>query len=170
LKTFESLGCRTFGRVDFKLGPDRVPYCLEVNTIPGMTETSLVPKVGGGGRHFIQRARQENRRAEFERKMNLNFFAKSLKKMKKQSVLLLLILSVGLVYTLFDSKGLIQRIRLAGEKAALEEKIEKLEKEDASMREEIRKLQTSDQEIERIAREKYFMHRNGEKIIKVEPK
>ncbi len=44
LNTFESLGCKTFGRVDFKVGRDLVPYCLEVNTIPGMTETSLVPK------------------------------------------------------------------------------------------------------------------------------
>ncbi len=102
--------------------------------------------------------------------MNLKFFAKSLKKMKRQSVLILLILSVGLVYILFDSRGLIQRLRLAGDKASLEKKIEKLQKENASMREEIRKLQTSNQEIERIAREKYFMHRNGEKIIKVEPK
>ncbi len=38
------------------------------------------------------------------------------------------------------------------------------------MKTEINKLQNSDQEIERIAREKYFMHRNGEKVIKVEPK
>jgi D-alanine-D-alanine ligase len=44
LRTFQALGCRTFGRVDFRVGEDQVPYCLEVNTIPGMTETSLVPK------------------------------------------------------------------------------------------------------------------------------
>jgi D-alanine-D-alanine ligase len=44
IDTFRSLGCRTFGRVDFRLGSDNIPYCLEVNTIPGMTETSLVPK------------------------------------------------------------------------------------------------------------------------------
>ncbi|MCL5021526.1 MAG: D-alanine--D-alanine ligase [Bacteroidetes bacterium] len=44
VKTFLSLGCRTFGRVDFRVGADGIPYCLEVNTIPGMTETSLVPK------------------------------------------------------------------------------------------------------------------------------
>ncbi len=44
INTFRSLGCRTFGRVDFRLGDDATPYCLEVNTIPGMTETSLVPK------------------------------------------------------------------------------------------------------------------------------
>jgi D-alanine-D-alanine ligase len=30
-------------RVDFRLAPDGTPYCLEVNTIPGMTQTSLVP-------------------------------------------------------------------------------------------------------------------------------
>ena len=44
VKTFSSLGCKTFGRVDFRIGSDGTPYCLEVNTIPGMTETSLVPK------------------------------------------------------------------------------------------------------------------------------
>jgi len=44
LNTFKSLCCKTFGRVDFRIGDDNVPYCLEVNTIPGMTETSLVPK------------------------------------------------------------------------------------------------------------------------------
>jgi D-alanine-D-alanine ligase len=31
-------------RVDFRLATDNTPYCLEVNTVPGMTETSLVPK------------------------------------------------------------------------------------------------------------------------------
>ena len=29
--------------MDFLLGRDDEPYCLEVNTIPGMTPTSLVP-------------------------------------------------------------------------------------------------------------------------------
>ena len=44
LNAFKSLGCKTFGRVDFRVGHDQIPYCLEANTIPGMTETSLVPK------------------------------------------------------------------------------------------------------------------------------
>ncbi len=38
-----ALGCTGVSRVDFRLSPQEVPYCLEVNTIPGMTPTSLVP-------------------------------------------------------------------------------------------------------------------------------
>ena len=38
-----ALGCRGVSRVDFRLSPANEPYCLEVNTIPGMTPTSLVP-------------------------------------------------------------------------------------------------------------------------------
>ncbi len=41
---FELLGCRHFGRIDFLLTEDNVPYVLEINTIPGMTTHSLVPK------------------------------------------------------------------------------------------------------------------------------
>lgn len=37
------LGCRGAARVDFMVY-DKEFYCLEVNTIPGMTETSLLPK------------------------------------------------------------------------------------------------------------------------------
>ncbi len=44
LKAFEVLGCKGFARTDFRLKPNGEFYCLEVNTIPGMTSTSLVPK------------------------------------------------------------------------------------------------------------------------------
>jgi D-alanine-D-alanine ligase len=43
LRSYRILGCEGFGRVDLRLGDDGIPYFLEVNTIPGMTETSLVP-------------------------------------------------------------------------------------------------------------------------------
>jgi D-alanine-D-alanine ligase len=33
-----------YGRVDLRLGEDDRHYVLEVNTLPGMTSTSLVPK------------------------------------------------------------------------------------------------------------------------------
>ena len=45
LKAFKSLGCSGWGRVDLiKSKNDGILYILEVNTVPGMTETSLVPK------------------------------------------------------------------------------------------------------------------------------
>lgn len=40
-----SLGCEVYSRADFRLSNDMKPYCLEVNTLPGMTSTSLVPKM-----------------------------------------------------------------------------------------------------------------------------
>lgn len=42
-QTFDVLGCRGWGRVDFMLDQDNRPYVLEANTIPGMTDHSLVP-------------------------------------------------------------------------------------------------------------------------------
>jgi D-alanine-D-alanine ligase len=44
LGAFKALGCDAYARVDFRLDPQDQPWCLEVNTLPGMTETSLLPK------------------------------------------------------------------------------------------------------------------------------
>ena len=41
---FNTLNCRHFARVDFIVGDDNIPYPLEVNTIPGLTTHSLIPK------------------------------------------------------------------------------------------------------------------------------
>jgi D-alanine-D-alanine ligase len=44
LKTFKALGARGFGRVDFRMTPEGEQYVLELNTIPGCTSHSLLPK------------------------------------------------------------------------------------------------------------------------------
>jgi D-alanine-D-alanine ligase len=44
LTAFHSLGCEGYARVDFRMNNQNELYCLEVNTLPGMTPTSLVPK------------------------------------------------------------------------------------------------------------------------------
>jgi D-alanine-D-alanine ligase len=38
------LGCKVYSRVDFRYDSDGKYFCLEVNTLPGMTELSLVPQ------------------------------------------------------------------------------------------------------------------------------
>ena len=45
VKAFNALGCSVYGRMDFRLSNDFKTYCLEANTLPGMTSTSLVPKM-----------------------------------------------------------------------------------------------------------------------------
>ena len=43
-RLFAAAGCRDFARADVMLEPDGNFYFLEINTMPGMTETSLMPK------------------------------------------------------------------------------------------------------------------------------
>ncbi len=44
LQAFGAAGCRGMGRVDFRVTPEGEPFVLEINTVPGFTETSLLPK------------------------------------------------------------------------------------------------------------------------------
>jgi D-alanine-D-alanine ligase len=45
LSAHNALGCKGATRVDLRIDAEGNPYVLEVNTIPGMTETSLLPKI-----------------------------------------------------------------------------------------------------------------------------
>jgi D-alanine-D-alanine ligase len=44
LKAFQTLGCSGVARVDLMTDGDENPFVIDVNTMPGMTETSLLPK------------------------------------------------------------------------------------------------------------------------------
>ncbi len=41
---FEAVGMAVYARADFIVTPDGAPWFLEINTLPGMTPTSLVPQ------------------------------------------------------------------------------------------------------------------------------
>lgn len=43
-KVFEAIGMAVYARADFIVTPDGTPWFLEINTLPGMTPTSLVPQ------------------------------------------------------------------------------------------------------------------------------
>jgi len=43
-EVFRTLGLSVYSRADYIITPDGTPYFLEINTLPGMTPTSLVPQ------------------------------------------------------------------------------------------------------------------------------
>ena len=43
VRAFTACGCSGAARVDIMLSEEEQPYVIEVNAVPGMTETSLVP-------------------------------------------------------------------------------------------------------------------------------
>ena len=43
-RTYDLLDCASMGRVDIRLAEDGTPYVLELNTLPGFTASSLLPK------------------------------------------------------------------------------------------------------------------------------
>jgi D-alanine-D-alanine ligase len=59
LKAFQALGCYGYARADLRLSPENIPYLLEINTLPGMTPHSLVPKAAQAAgidfAHLVQR-------------------------------------------------------------------------------------------------------------------
>lgn len=47
LDTYKALKCSVYARIDMIITEDKTPYILEVNTLPGMTATSLFPQSAG---------------------------------------------------------------------------------------------------------------------------
>lgn len=63
LRAYQALGCRGAARVDFRIHTNGRPYILELNTIPGMTERSLLPmaaaQIGWGYDDLVERMLQD---------------------------------------------------------------------------------------------------------------
>lgn len=49
LRAFGALKLGGYARIDFRMSPDGRLYCLEANTLPGMTELSLIPQAAAAG-------------------------------------------------------------------------------------------------------------------------
>jgi len=54
VKVFHTLGIKTYARIDFIVDDNDEVFCLEANTLPGMTPTSLVPQEAAAiGKSFV---------------------------------------------------------------------------------------------------------------------
>ncbi len=70
IRACRALRTRGVARVDFRVDEEGTPFCLEVNTVPGLTETSLVPKAAaaaGMSYEDLVRAIVESTRVEAAR-------------------------------------------------------------------------------------------------------
>ena len=72
-------------------------------------------------------------------------------------------------YVLFDSHGIIQRIRLQHQKSDLEQKLREADAESQRLKEQSKALDEDRATIERVAREKHGMVRSGETVYRTPP-
>ncbi|RPH36559.1 septum formation initiator family protein [bacterium] len=92
--------------------------------------------------------------------------AKKLLKNKKLMFALALALPLG-AYLIFGNRGILQRVRLQQQKSELEVKIRQAEEETKSLQSQSKALDGDKKAIEKVARERYGMVREGEKVYKV---
>ena len=79
-----------------------------------------------------------------------------------------LVLGIPLtVFVLFGNRGVVQRVRLQAQKSELEQKIREAEAEAKRLQQESRALDGDRKTIEKVAREKYGMVREGETVYRV---
>lgn len=74
------------------------------------------------------------------------------------------------LYVFFNSNGILQRIRLEMLKSETLEKIDNAEAEQKKLKNQSKALDGDPKAIEKVAREKYGMVRENEKVYKVAPK
>ena len=73
---------------------------------------------------------------------------------------------VVLVYGVLGNHGIVERLRLQHEKAELERKIKEGNEETKQLQDQSRDLDTNMKAIEKVARERYGMARQGERVYR----
>ena len=98
----------------------------------------------------------------------MNWWRKSKRGRRFSLILLVGIPIVG--YVLLNPHGIIQRVRLELAKREMAEKLREAELEQERLQDLSKRLENDKRTIEKIAREKYGMLREGETVYKVKPK
>jgi cell division protein FtsB len=107
---------------------------------------------------------------QFYRKINPERFLKEIvrsAKRNKRRTLLLILAFLLLLYLLFDNKGIIARLSLEVQRREWNEKLKADSAEIARLKEQIKALESDKKTLEKTAREKYGMAREGETIYRI---
>jgi len=92
------------------------------------------------------------------------------KLLRNRRLMLTLVIGVPLLgVVIFGNHGILQRIRLERREAELQEQIRAAQAEKKALEEELKKLDSDKAEIEKVAREKHHMARDGEQVYRVTP-
>lgn len=88
-------------------------------------------------------------------------------KYNKLALIFLIIIIGHSGLAIFGGKGYLTRMRLDSSRKQYEKQLQDEIKKGEDLKKEINEINTSDKKIEKIAREKYGMTKDGEKIIKI---
>ena len=83
-------------------------------------------------------------------------------------ILYLVVLLLIVSYAVFGKKGILQRVELEMENKELQRKLKDEQDKTLMLQKEIEELKSSDKKVEKVAREKYGMLKEGEEIYKVQ--
>jgi len=107
---------------------------------------------------------------QFYRKLQpeqlLNKIARSAAKNKKRTVLIVLVFIV-LLYVVFDNKGVLTRFRLEQQHREWMDQLKRDSLETLRLREQMKAIESSNDTLERIARERYGLAKQGETVYQV---
>ncbi len=105
------------------------------------------------------------------RKKRVDLHGLARKLLRNKRVIAALVLGVPLaLFLLFGSRGIVQRVRLQNQKVDLEAKIREANAETQRLSAELKALDGDRKTIEKVAREKYGMLREGETVYRVNRK
>jgi cell division protein FtsB len=85
----------------------------------------------------------------------------------KRSTLIILGAFVLLLYLLFDNKGIVRRVQLEMEYSRMKEKVAQVENQNEQLQAQAKSLEGDKKTIEKTARERYGMARQGETVYRV---
>ena len=88
-------------------------------------------------------------------------------KYNRKLVFFIIVVGGLLVFASLGNKGLISRIKMESERKDLEEQLKTEQMKTKDLQKEIEELKTSDKKMEKTAREKYGMTKEGETIYKI---